>query len=278
MKQEWQPRPRDAARVRVHALLHMERNPKAHLRPRQAPGPSCPAISPRLPTKPSLSAPAQSRPPAAARCPAHSCVPLHYRREPCEIKVEFRVEGRWVWPPATIRSARRWASGPSVDAPGRRSPRRRRRHRRLGDAGRASPRPRLRNTGRCREPKPRPQRDLETKHGAKVPAQAGEIRGVSFGSTGAWGHPSHPPPTHPTQPNTLTAPRASRRSSGVAWTWPAFQATFPDSRCPGRGGRDWQLGKLPEGSYWGGHGACDERKRRRRGGGGRLRGRLGKEG
>ena len=105
----------------------------------------------------------------------------------------------------------------------------------------------------------------------------GNKRGF-FGSTGAWGHPSHPPPTHPTQPNTLTAPRASRRSSGVAWTWPAFQATFPDSRCPGRGGRDWQLGKLPEGSHWGGHGACDERKRRRRGGGGRLRGRLGKEG
>ena len=227
MKQEWQPRPRDAARVRVHALLHMDRNPKAHLRPRQAPGPSCLAISPRLPTEPSLSAPAQSRPPAAARCPAHSCVPLHYRREPCEIKVEFRVEGRWVWPPATIRSARRWASGPSVDAPGRRSPRRRRRHRRLGDAGRASPRPRLRNTGRCREPKPRPQRGLETKHGAKVPAQAGEIRGVSSDrrAPGAIQVIPHPPTQHSPTRLPRLAPRAE--AQGSLGLGPRFRQLFP---------------------------------------------------
>ena len=82
---------------------------------------------------------AQSHTLATAHCPANSWVfpakqgPRQSRGEPCRVEVELLAEGRWVWPPATSRSARRRASGPSVEAPGRRSPQR---LRRLGDADR----------------------------------------------------------------------------------------------------------------------------------------------
>ena len=111
------------------AAKGMHTNPKAQV---WRPGTSRPAASPVTP-------PAQSHTPATAHCPANSWVspakqgPRQSRGEPCRVEVELLAEGRWGWPPATSRSARRRASGPSVEAPGRRSPQR---HRRLGDADR----------------------------------------------------------------------------------------------------------------------------------------------
>ena len=111
--------------------------------------------------------------PATAHCPANSWVSPVLQESPAPPAEAALLKWNSLWKAAGVGPSdqSRWASGLSFAAPRRRSPQR---HRRLGDAGSVLPRPWLRNTGGCREPKPRSLRGLETKHGTKVPAQPGE--------------------------------------------------------------------------------------------------------
>ena len=168
-----------------------------------------------------------------------------------ESSAGLNLDSLWKAAAVTGCSARRWASGPSAGpsfsaaAP---------------PARRRWPRPaaaQAQKYGPMPETEPRQLRGVETKRGAKVPAQAGQEKKRGFFRIDGRLGPSKPSPaplspthTHSVQ-HAYRSARLAPQAQGPLLCCPRVTQPFPACRCPGREGRGWQLGKLPEGSYRG---------------------------